>query len=144
MAPSVSWYSTLNFGMQWAAVIIQFWWISVAPHVFPAPPLPEEKTKNNWAALQQLSHTHAKWWAKRRSNNVYITSELKWGETYHTCLTDRPPFKTGPVIYQEVICVSNAQPTLVPSLERIIQGRDGPLSSAHIGQHCILSVPNID
>ena len=60
-------------------------------------------------------------------------------------MLNRPsPLLTGPVIYQEVICVSNAQPTLVPSLERIIQGRDGPLSSAHIGQHCILSVPNID
>ena len=42
VAPVSSLYSTENFGMQWAAVIIQFWWISVAPQVFPAPPLPEK------------------------------------------------------------------------------------------------------
>ena len=46
VAPVSSLYSTENFGMQWAAVIIQFWWIRVAPHVFPAPPFPKRIIAN--------------------------------------------------------------------------------------------------
>ena len=46
VAPVSSLYSTENFGIQWAAVIIQFWWIRVAPHVFPAPPFPKRIIAN--------------------------------------------------------------------------------------------------